>query len=151
MDLISTAYAASAQANPPSMGEAFLYNAGFIVLVVAMFYLLFIRPQKKRMDAHMEMLNQLKKGDRVVTGGGLIGTVYKLKDEKEVELDLGGGNIVTVLRSTLMDKPSSENADTDKDEQEPAKETAKEEQKSSSKKGSKSGKAKKDQETKAEG
>ncbi len=109
---ISTALAAAEatettdfEANPPSMGEAFLYNAGFIILVVLMFYFIFIRPQQKRMNEHVEMLNALKVGDPIVTGGGLVGKVSKLIDEREVELELGKDVKVVALRSTLLERP----------------------------------------------
>ena len=69
--LISSALAASdlppEMAEAPSMTDAFLYNAGFILLVVIVFYLVFIMPQQKRLAAQNEMLKGLKKGDRVVT------------------------------------------------------------------------------------
>lgn len=95
---------------PPSMGEAFLYNAGFIILVVVLFYWIFIRPQQQRMQAHAAMLQDLKKGDKVVTGGGLVGTVSKLIDDKEVEIELAKGLKVVSLRSTIMDKPGMDNS-----------------------------------------
>ena len=105
---ISTAIASEVtnfEADPPSMGEAFLYNAGFILLVVLMFYFIFIRPQQKRMDEHANMLNALKIGDDIVTGGGLVGKVSKLIDDREVEIELGDGIKVVALRSTLLEKP----------------------------------------------
>ena len=105
---ISTALAAAEttnfEADPPSMGEAFLYNAGFIILVVLMFYFIFIRPQQKRMNEHVEMLNALKVGDPIVTGGGLVGKVSKLIDDREVEVELGKDVKVVALRSTLLER-----------------------------------------------
>ncbi len=106
---ISTALATEAttnfEADPPSMGQAFLYNAGFILLVVMMFYFIFIRPQQKRMNEHASMLNQLKVGDRIVTGGGLVGSVSRLVDDREIEVELGDGVKVVALRSTLLESP----------------------------------------------
>lgn len=105
---ISTALAAAsdvAQEAAPSMGEAFLYNAGFILLIVLLFWWAFIRPQQQRMQAHMEMLNKLEKGDKVITGGGLVGKVSRVIDDQEVEIELSEGIKVVALRSTIMDRP----------------------------------------------
>ena len=106
---ISTALATEAttnfEADPPSMGEAFLYNAGFILLVVLMFYFIFIRPQQKRMNEHADMLNQLNVGDAVVTGGGLVGKISRLIDDREIEVELNENVKVVALRSTLLERP----------------------------------------------
>ena len=115
---ISTALAAETTTmagDPPSMGEAFLYNAGFIVLVVVMFYFIFIRPQTKRMSEHVAMLNDLKVGDRIVTGGGLVGTVSKLIDDKEIEIELSKDVKVVALRSTLLERPKASDKEAHKD------------------------------------
>lgn len=110
--LISKAYAQAidvaaqtAPVTPPSATEAFAWNMGMVAVLVILFYLLLIRPQQKRFKEHSEMLNQLKKGDAVVTGGGLIGKISKIKeDSNEVEVDLGNGLKVTALKSTLNTK-----------------------------------------------
>lgn len=109
--LISKAYAAAAPtagAIPaaPSAGEAFMWNIGLVVVLMVMFYLLLIMPQQKRFKEHNAMLSALKKGDKVVTGGGLVGVIDKITDgSDEVVVDLGGGVKVTALRSTLQGKP----------------------------------------------
>lgn len=87
----------------PSAGNAFAWNMGLILVLVLMFYVLLIRPQQKRFAAHKDMVNALKKGDKVVTGGGLVGTISKLTNDDEVEVDLGSSK-VTALRSTLTVK-----------------------------------------------
>ena len=110
--LISYAYAASemdsdkldALANAPSAGEAFMMNIGLIIVLVGMFYVLLIMPQQRRFKEHSEMLSALKKGDRVVTGGGLVGVIEKVVDDKEVLVDLGNGIKVTALRSMIQNK-----------------------------------------------
>lgn len=90
-------------ADAPSATEAFMTQMGMIVLMVALFYMLLIRPQQKRFKEHSEMLRGLKKGDKVVTGGGLVGTIEKMSDgSDEVIVDLGGGMKVTALRGTLQ-------------------------------------------------
>jgi len=74
-----------------------------VALLVFMFYILLIRPQQKRIKEHTTMLQGLKKGDKVVTAGGLIGKIAKIKDgDDEVQVDLDGGMTVTVLRSMLQ-------------------------------------------------
>lgn len=66
-------------------------------------YFLIIRPQRQQMKRRGEMLAAVRRGDTVVTGGGLIGKVTKVIDDNELEIDLGGGNKVTALRSTIAD------------------------------------------------
>lgn len=111
--LISKAFAAAPVAgNPPanlpeapSAGEAFMWNMGLVLILVMMFYVLLIRPQQKRFKEHSQMLQGLKKGDKVITGGGLVGVIDKIKDgEEEVTVDLGNGVKVTAMRSTLQGK-----------------------------------------------
>lgn len=109
---ISKAFAADenaiqleALADAPSATETFLLNMGLIGVLVLMFYVLLILPQQRRFKEHSEMLNKLKKGDRVVTSGGLIGRIDSVSDESgEVVLDLGNGVKVTALRSMIQSK-----------------------------------------------
>lgn len=86
----------------PGAGQAFMWNVGMVLVLVVLFYVLLILPQQRRFKEHSQMLAGLKKGDKVVTGGGLIGKVDKIsEDSDEVTVDLGGGQKVTALRSTL--------------------------------------------------
>lgn len=111
--LISSAYAAATTAAPvvpaaPSASEAFLWNMGLVAALVLLFYVLLIKPQQKRFQEHSQMLTGLKKGDRVVTGGGFIGVIDKITDgSDEVVVDLGNGMKVTAVRSTLQGKDSA--------------------------------------------
>ena len=93
----------------PSAMEAFLWNMGMVAVLVFLFYVLLIAPQQRRFKEHTKMLSALKKGDRVVTGGGLVGVIEKIGDGDEVVIDLGHGSKVTALRSTLVgrDDPSA--------------------------------------------
>lgn len=87
-------------------------NWGFIILMVVMFYFLLIRPQQKRFKEHQAMIDALKKGDKVVTSGGLIGTIDKLVSDKEIIVDLGNGLKVNAVRNTvtvMADKPVAAN------------------------------------------
>ena len=101
---ISEAYAQVAPGGA-SVGEAFAWNMGLVVVLVVLFYILLIRPQQKRFKEHSEMLGALKKGDKVITGGGLVGKIEKIKDgEDEVTVDLGSGLKVKAVRATLQSK-----------------------------------------------
>jgi preprotein translocase subunit YajC len=110
--LIAKAYAAAGEAvdpvaavNPPSTLETFGLNMLLIVILVLMFYVLLIMPQQKRFQKHREMLNALKKGDKVVTAGGLVGTVDSVNEaEGEVVIDLGNNTKVTALRSAIQSR-----------------------------------------------
>jgi len=72
-----------------------------LVLIFVVFYFLLIRPQQKRAKDHKAMLSALRRGDRVVTGGGIIGTVAKVVGDDEVAVDIAEGTRVRVLRSTI--------------------------------------------------
>lgn len=73
-----------------------------LLAIFAIFYFLIIRPQQKRMREHQTLINALKKGDRIVTGGGIIGTVVSAPEgESEITVDLNDSTRVTVLRATV--------------------------------------------------
>ena len=74
-----------------------------IILIFVVFYFLLIRPQQKKVKQHREMLNLVKRGDRVLTGGGIIGTVTRIKENDELVIEVADGVKVNVLRSTLSD------------------------------------------------
>jgi preprotein translocase subunit YajC len=74
----------------------------FILIFVIMYFLI-IRPQRQQLKKRNEMLSALRRGDTVVTGGGLVGKVTKVTDDNEVEIDLGGGTKVTAVRSTIAE------------------------------------------------
>jgi len=106
---ISIAHATDVAAVAPSAGDAFWMNMGLVGIMFILFYVLLIRPQQRRLRQQRDMLDTLKKGDKIITGGGLVGTVSKLVSDSEVEIDLGGVK-VTALRYTIQtrmdDKPS---------------------------------------------
>ena len=74
----------------------------FILIFVIMYFLL-IRPQQRKMKEHQAMINAVKKGDRVVTAGGLVAKITKIgaDDTDEIEAEIASGVKVTLLRSTL--------------------------------------------------
>jgi preprotein translocase subunit YajC len=71
-----------------------------LILIFVVFYFLLIRPQQKRMKEHREMLAALRRGDRIVTGGGIIGQIVKVGDD-ELTVEVTEGVRVRVLRSTV--------------------------------------------------
>jgi len=73
-----------------------------LLMIFVIFYVLMIRPQQKRMKEHRATIDAVKRGDTVVTGGGLIGKVTKV-DETEVEVELAPNVRVKSLKSTLSD------------------------------------------------
>jgi len=98
--LISAAYA-------QTTGIGILDNQGAliqflpIVLIFVVFYFLLIRPQQRKAKDHKTILDALRRGDRVVTGGGIIGTVARVESPEEVTVDIADGVRVRVLRSTI--------------------------------------------------
>lgn len=72
-----------------------------IVLIFVVFYFLLFRPQQKKMKQHREMLAALRRGDRIVTGGGIIGTITKIVDENEVQVEIAEGVRVRVQRPLI--------------------------------------------------
>lgn len=72
-----------------------------LVLIFVVFYFFLIRPQQQKAKDHRNMLGGLRRGDRVVTGGGIIGTVAKVVSDDEVAVDIAEGLRVRVVRSTI--------------------------------------------------
>lgn len=72
-----------------------------LILIFVIMYFLLIRPQQKKVKDHRKMVEALRRGDRVVTQGGLIGKVTKVKEENEVEVEVAQGVTVRVVRSTI--------------------------------------------------
>lgn len=96
----SPAFAQAAGAAPqPSMIDTFLP----LVLIVVVFWFLILRPQNKKMKEHRELVNSVSRGDTVVTAGGLIGKVAKVKDDNEIEVDFADGVRMKVVKSTLTE------------------------------------------------
>lgn len=97
--LISPAYAQAAGGG----GESGLITLLPIVLIFVVFYFLLIRPQQKKMKQHKAMVEALRRGDKVVTGGGLIGSVSKVINDNEIQVELAENVKVRVLRHTIQD------------------------------------------------
>lgn len=70
-------------------------------LIFAIMYFLMIRPQQKKMKEHKAMIEAIRRNDIVITQGGLIGKVVKVKDENELELEIAENVKVRVMRATI--------------------------------------------------
>lgn len=73
-----------------------------LIAIFVIFYFFLIRPQQKRMKQHREMVNNVKRGDTVVTAGGIVGKVSRV-DENEVQVEIANGVHVQVVKGTLAD------------------------------------------------
>ena len=93
---ISPAYAQSV-----SDGAGILQTMIPFVLIFAIMWLLLIRPQQKKMKEHRNMVENLRRGDQVVTAGGIVGKVAKVKEDGEIEVEIAEGVKVRILRQTI--------------------------------------------------
>ncbi len=99
--LFSPAYAQAAGGAPAGFDFISLMP---LVLIFVVFYFLLIRPQQKKMKSHRDMIGGVKRGDKVLTGGGIIGTVVKVEDGDDVLLvEIAKDIRVRVARSTISD------------------------------------------------
>jgi len=76
-------------------------NLILLAIIFGIMYFLLIRPQQKKLKEHQAMLEALRRGDQVVTQGGIIGKVTKVKDDNEVDVELAQGVTVRVVKSTI--------------------------------------------------
>jgi len=84
-------------------GSDFLVQLFPLVLIFIVFYFLLIRPQQAKVKAQREMLGGVKRGDRVVTGGGIIGLVTKVIGDNELQVELADGVRVRIIKATITD------------------------------------------------
>ena len=83
-----------------------------LILIFGVFYILLIRPQQKKVKQHREMLNNLRRGDKIITSGGIIGTINKVADNRElqvqvsenVEIKIAPGMVADIYTSTEKEK-----------------------------------------------
>jgi preprotein translocase subunit YajC len=99
--LISAAYAQGTGISGIFDNQSALIQFLPLVLIFVVFYFLLIRPQQRKAKDQKAMLDALRRGDRVVTGGGIIGTVARVENPEEVTVDIADGVRVRVLRSTI--------------------------------------------------
>jgi preprotein translocase subunit YajC len=111
---ITPAYAQAATGGGAGGLESYLQFFPFVA-IIAIMYVLMIRPQQKRMKQHQEMVKNLRKGDSVVTNGGTLGRVTKLVDDDQIEIEIADGVKVRQMRSMVSEvrakgEPAGSNA-----------------------------------------
>ena len=75
-----------------------------IILIFVIMYFLLIRPQQKKIKEHKMMVEGIRRGDQVLTQGGIIGKITKVKEGEEVEVEIASNVKVTMIKSTLVSK-----------------------------------------------
>jgi len=99
---LGTPGVAWAAGGAPSGADVFMQFVP-LVLIFFVFYFLLIRPQQKRIKAHQELVNSLKKGDKVITGGGIYAEVVDAKPGEDwIRVEIADGVRVRVKRSTIQ-------------------------------------------------
>ena len=74
-----------------------------LILIFGVFYILLIRPQQKKVKLHREMLNNLKRGDKIITSGGIIGSISKVNDSKELLVEISSGIEIKIAPGMVAD------------------------------------------------
>ena len=72
-----------------------------LILIFAIMYFLLIRPQQKKAKEHTNMVSNLRRGDNIITQGGIVGKVAKVKEDGEIEVEIAEGIKVRVIKSTV--------------------------------------------------
>lgn len=99
--LITPAFAQTA-GGQASSGAGFLLQVAPLLLVFVVFWFLIFRPQQQKLKAHKAKIDAVKKGDQVITGGGLVGKVVRV-DEAYVDIELAPGVKAKAVKATLTD------------------------------------------------
>ena len=97
--MITPAYAQGIGGSSPDL----LYQLLPFALIFVIMYFLILRPQQKRAKQHQEMVKNVRRGDTLVTSGGLVGKVTKVVDDDHVEMEIADGVRVRQMRSMLAD------------------------------------------------
>jgi preprotein translocase subunit YajC len=97
--LISPAYAQGMGLG----GDNMLVSLLPFILIFVIMYFLILRPQQKRVKMHQEMVKNLRRGDTVVTSGGLIGKVTKVVDDEQIEVEIGEGVKIRQARQMIAE------------------------------------------------
>ncbi len=92
---------AFAQASPFFGGDNMLVQLLPFVLIFVIMYFLILRPQQKRTKDHQELVKNLRRGDTVITSGGLVGKVTKVVDDDQIEVEIADGVRVRQVRSMV--------------------------------------------------
>jgi preprotein translocase subunit YajC len=96
---ISPAFAQS----PGGGGSDFFIQLVPILLMFVIFYFLLLRPQQQRAKTHREMVANIRRGDTVVTAGGIVGKVTKVRDDNEIEVEIADNTRVRVIKGTVSE------------------------------------------------
>ena len=72
-----------------------------LILIFVIFYFFLIRPQQKRVKDHKAMVEALKRGDEIITSGGIIGIVDRVMEDDRIEVIIGEGTKVQIIKSTI--------------------------------------------------
>lgn len=109
--LISAAHAQDAAGTAGAAGSPL---AGMLplVLIFVIFYFMLIRPQQKKFKAHQEMIAAIRRGDKVVTGGGIYGTVTKVDNDNQLMVEIAPSVTVKVARETIASVQRTGSAET---------------------------------------
>ena len=94
--------------------EGGLANLIFLGLLIGIFYFILIRPQKRRVEQHRQLVNSVGLGDDVLTIGGIYGTVAALRDD-DVELEVSPGTKIRVAKSAIARRLADEQASDEED------------------------------------
>jgi preprotein translocase subunit YajC len=92
---------AFAQGTNPLGGDNLLVTMLPFVLIFVIMYFLILRPQQKRVKEHAELVKNLRRGDTVVTSGGLVGKVTKVVDDEQVEIEIADGVRIRQMRQMV--------------------------------------------------
>jgi preprotein translocase subunit YajC len=87
----------------PLGGDSMIMSLMPLVLIVVIMYFLVLRPQQRRVKQHQEMVKALRRGDTVVTNGGLVGKVTKVVDDDQIEVEIADGVRIRQMRSMVAD------------------------------------------------
>tara|TARA_Y100001970_G_scaffold163147_1_gene199455 strand:- start:714 stop:995 length:282 start_codon:yes stop_codon:yes gene_type:complete len=74
-----------------------------LILIFVVFYILLIRPQQKKIKLHKEMINNLTRGDKIITTGGIIGSITKINDKKEISLEISNNVEIKIAPGMVTD------------------------------------------------
>ena len=100
MSFITPAFA---QAAPGAGGGGFLIQLLPFIMILGIMYFLIIRPQQKRLKDHKDMIGSIKRGDTIVTSGGIVGKVTRVIGEGELQVEIAEGVRVRLVRSTVSE------------------------------------------------
>ena len=97
---VTPAFAQGAAAAPGGAGDILMSLVPFVFILVIM-WVMIIRPQRQRQKAHEEMVKNMRRGDTVVTSGGIIGKVTKVKEGGELEVEIADNVRVRIVAGTV--------------------------------------------------